>query len=203
MSAKHRLGMWALLPLAGLAACAQAPMGPMVQVLPGRGKPFEAFQYDAAGCQQYAQGQVAGQAERANNRALGGAVLGTVLGAGLGAAVGGGRGAGIGAAAGAGLGTAGGAGYSADVQGGIQAQYDNAYAQCMYSKGNRVAGLPDPEPEPRVAMQPRRRAPVRQAARPPAMTARAADWGSPRNAATEGGLKAPVDGASIKSAQDE
>jgi len=88
MAAKCRTGFWALLPAAGLAACAQAPMGPTVQVLPGARKSFEAFQLDAATCQQYAQGQVAGQAEAANNRAIGGAVLGTVLGAGLGAAVG-------------------------------------------------------------------------------------------------------------------
>lgn len=150
----------------------------------------------------HAQGQVAGQAEMANNRAIGGAVMGAVLGAGLGAAVGGGRGAGIGAAAGAGLGTAGGAGYSADVQGGIQAQYDNAYAQCMYSKGNRVAGLPDPEPEPRVAMQQgRRRAPVRQAVRAPA--ARMRDYVGATAVPTDGGMKAPVPGAYAKPAQDE
>ena len=51
-----------------------------------------------------------GQAQAANNQAVGGAVLTTVLGAGLGAAIGGGHGAAIGAASGAGLGAGLGAG---------------------------------------------------------------------------------------------
>jgi uncharacterized protein YcfJ len=64
-----------------------------------------------------------------------------VLGAGLGGAIGGGRGAGIGAAAGA----VGGAGF-AGVQGSraqtsIQAQYDSAFLQCMYSLGNSVPSM--------------------------------------------------------------
>jgi hypothetical protein len=126
-----------------LQGCATTPMGPTVAVMPGPGKPFEQFAQDQALCQQYAYGQTAGQAEYANQRAVGGAVLGTVLGAGLGAAVGGGRGAGIGAASGAALGTGIGANGSAYAQGGIQMQYDNAYASCMIAKGNR---LPQAEP---------------------------------------------------------
>ena len=84
-----------------LSGCAQTPMGPLVQVMPGPGKSFDAFAYDQAACKQYAQGAVAGQAENANTRAVGAAALGTVLGAGLGAAIGGGRGAAIGAGSGA------------------------------------------------------------------------------------------------------
>ena len=147
-----------------LAGCAQTPLGPTVQVMPGRGKTFEAFQYDAAACQQYSAQAVAGQADAANNRAVGAAVLGTVLGAGLGAAIGGGRGAGIGAAAGAGLGTAGGAEASGSTQGLIQVQYDNAYGQCMYSKGNQVAGL-EQEPQGPGRRTAQRQRSVRQAAR--------------------------------------
>ena len=131
-----------------LDGCVQPPLGPTVQVLPARGKPFEAFQQDQAVCTQYASSQVAGQSERANTTAVGGAVLGTVLGAGLGAAVGGGRGAAIGAGSGAIVGTGFGAGNSAQAQGGIQYQYDNAYVQCMVSKGNV---LPQPRP---VLVQP-------------------------------------------------
>lgn len=108
--------------------------------MPGPGKPFSQFQADDAQCRGFANGQVAGQAEGANQRAVGGAVLGTVLGAGLGAAVGGGRGAAIGAGSGAALGTGLGAGASANAQGGIQMQYDAAYSQCMYSQGNQVPG---------------------------------------------------------------
>ncbi|MEJ0015151.1 MAG: peptidoglycan-binding domain-containing protein [Acetobacteraceae bacterium] len=123
-----------------VSGCAQTPMGPTVQVMPGPGKSFEAFTYDQGGCRQYAEGSVAGQAQNANNRAVGAAALTTVLGAGLGAAIGGGRGAGIGAASGA-LGGAGiGASGSSNAQYGIQQQYDNAFAQCMYAKGNMVPG---------------------------------------------------------------
>lgn len=189
--AMRRPGLLAMLPLVGIAACAQTPLGPMVQVVPGPRKSFETFQADGAGCQQYAQGAVAGQAELANNRAIGGAVLSTVLGAGLGAAVGGGRGAGIGAAAGAGLGAAGGTGYSANAQGPIQAQYDNAYGQCMYSHGHRVAGLPDPVPERQVVQQRYyRRAPVqvRQSVR----AQPAPNWVAPSSVAQDGGTKSLV-----------
>ena len=112
----------------------------MVQVMPGPGKSFGAFQADDAQCRGFASNAVAGQAEVANQQAVGGAVLGTVLGAGLGAAVGGGRGAAVGAASGAALGTGVGAGGTAGAQVGIQAQYDNAYSQCMYSKGDQVPG---------------------------------------------------------------
>src|SRR5215471_3114001 len=67
-----------------LSGCAQTPMGPTVQVMPGPGKSFEAFTYDQAGCKQFAEAMVAGQAQNANNRAVGAAAIGTVLGAGLG-----------------------------------------------------------------------------------------------------------------------
>ena len=127
-----------------LAGCAATPMGPMVQVMPGPGKPFAEFQADDASCRNFAAGQVAGQAQAVNQNAVGGAVLGTVLGAGLGAAIGGGRGAAIGAASGAGLGTAYGANATAYQQGGIQMQYDGAYAQCMYSRGDQVPGYAPP-----------------------------------------------------------
>ena len=123
-----------------LSACAHEPMGPRVAVMPGQNKPFEVFQQDQSVCQAYANQQVGGEARDANNRAVGSAVLGTLLGAGLGAAVGGGRGAAIGAGAGAVAGTAYGANGSQYEQGGIQRQYDNAYSQCMYSRGNQVPG---------------------------------------------------------------
>src|SRR5271165_5988495 len=123
-----------------LSGCAQTPMGPTVQVMPGPGKSFDAFAYDQAGCRQFSEGAVAGQAQNANNRAVGAAAIGTVLGAGLGAAIGGGRGAAIGAGGGAIAGTGIGMSSSANEQYGIQQQYDNAFAQCMYSKGNMVPG---------------------------------------------------------------
>jgi Putative peptidoglycan binding domain len=123
-----------------LSGCAQTPLGPTVQVMPGPGKSFDAFQFDQAGCRQFAESAVAGQAQNANNRAVGAAAIGTVLGAGLGAAIGGGRGAAIGAGSGAIAGTGLGMGGSSNEQYGIQQQYDNAFAQCMYAKGNMVPG---------------------------------------------------------------
>jgi hypothetical protein len=123
-----------------LAACATTPMGPTVNVLPGPNKPFDQFQADVASCKSYAESQVAGQAEAANNQAVGTAVVGTLLGAGLGAAVGGGRGAAIGAGAGAVGGTAIGANGSERGEYAIQRRYNNAYSQCMYGHGNQVPG---------------------------------------------------------------
>jgi uncharacterized protein YcfJ len=121
-----------------LGACAQTPMGPTVQVLPGPGKSFPAFQNDQAICRQFADQAVRDQAQGANLRGLGTAAITTGLGAGLGAAIGGGRGAAIGAAAGA-LGGAGlGAAGTSNVQNSNQAQYDNAFVQCMFSLGNSV-----------------------------------------------------------------
>jgi len=128
-----------------LSGCAQTPFGPTVQVMPGPGKSFEAFQVDQAGCKSYAADQVKGQADASNQRAVGVAVLTTVLGAGLGAATGdiggyAGGGAAIGAAAGSGLGASIGAQQSTIDQYNIQQQYDAAFSQCMYSKGDQVPG---------------------------------------------------------------
>jgi hypothetical protein len=138
-----------------LAACATRPVGPMVRVLPAPYKPFEVFQRDHYECEQWADDQIAGRAEAANNRAVGAAVVGTALGAALGAAAGGGRGAGIGAAAGAVAGTAVGADRSQRSGYSLQRQYDIAYSQCMYARGNQVPGYaplnngPPPPPPPR------------------------------------------------------
>jgi hypothetical protein len=139
-----------------LTGCAATPMGPTVQVMPGPGKTFDQFQNDNASCKVYAAGQVQGQADAANQQAVGAGVLTTALGAGLGAAVGGaygnaGAGAAVGAASGAGLGAAYGANGSSYAQMSIQGQYDGAFSQCMYAKGEQVPGfapLPPPGPPP-------------------------------------------------------
>jgi uncharacterized protein YcfJ len=140
-----------------LSACAAPPMGPTVSVMPAPGKPFDVFSQEQSYCKNYAQGQVAGAVNQANNQAVGTAAVGTALGAGLGAAVGGGRGAGVGAASGAVLGTSVAADNAAAAQGTIQQQYDNAYSQCMYSKGNQVEGYAPPAsalPPPPMAVIP-------------------------------------------------
>jgi uncharacterized protein YcfJ len=138
-----------------LAACAQAPLAPTVQVMPAPNKPFAAFQDDDLICRNFAAQSSAGVAESGNNQQVGTAVIGTLLGAGLGAAIGGGHGAAIGAGAGALGGTAVGTGAAAHGQLTAQQIYNNAYVQCMYSRGNQVPGFfapsaaaPPPPPPP-------------------------------------------------------
>ena len=131
--------------LAALAGCAAQPQAPNVRIMPGPGKSFEAFQYDQAGCKNYASDQVRGQAEASNQNAVGNAALTTVGGAAVGALLGSlggnmGAGAAIGAGAGLGAGALMGAGGNANEQGAIQHRYDNAFAQCMYTRGHQVPG---------------------------------------------------------------
>ena len=159
--------IWSLLLIfvvVGLSACATVPSGPSVRVMPGPGKPFEVFQSDDAACRQWAAQQAGiSPSDAVNQNLVTGGVLGTLAGAGLGAAIGSaygdaGAGAAIGAASGliggtaAASGPAYGAGYAA------QTRYDNAYAQCMYAKGNQIPGVmpprrtysPPPPPPPPV-----------------------------------------------------
>lgn len=129
-----------------LGGCAETPMGPTVNVMPGPGKSFEQFADDQNFCKYFASQQVQGQAQNANNRAVGSAVIGTLLGAGLGAATGAAFGnAGAGAAIGAGTGVIGGSAVGGSMannaQGNIQVQYNNSYAQCMFAKGHQVPGF--------------------------------------------------------------
>lgn len=131
----------AVAALALLTACVSQPMGPTVAVMPAPNKPFAVFQEDQAVCKQYADQQVAGGAGQANAQQVGTAVVGTALGAGLGAALGGGRGAAVGAGTGAIAGTAVGAGPAERTQMTLQQQYNFAYSQCMYAKGNQVPGV--------------------------------------------------------------
>jgi hypothetical protein len=123
------------------AGCAGTPMGPTVQVMPGPNKPLGAFSSDQATCRRFVEQAVADQTQGANLRGLGGAALTTALGAGLGAAVGGGRGAAIGAGSGALAGGGLAAVNTSRTQASIQAQYDNAFAQCMFSLGNAVPAM--------------------------------------------------------------
>jgi hypothetical protein len=109
--------------------------------MPGPNTSLASFQNDQAVCRNFAEQAVRDQAQGANVRGLGGAALTTALGAGLGAAVGGGRGAGIGAASGAAVGAAGAARSTSDANASIQAQYNNAFASCMFSLGNAVPAM--------------------------------------------------------------
>lgn len=149
-----------------LAACAVAPSAPSVMALPAQGKSFEAFQQDDFTCRGYASQQTGGvsASQAANNSAVGSAVLGTALGAGVGAALGSvggavGTGAAIGGATGLLAGSAIGANNAAAAGAGTQQQYDVAYTQCMYAKGNTVQSAPSgyaayPAPYPYAAAYP-------------------------------------------------
>ena len=151
-----------------VSGCASVPTGPSVMVWPAPGKPLEVFQADDAVCRQWASAQVGTKAGESSAKSLAGSAgVGTLLGAGLGAAIGAatgqfGAGLGIGAASGAVLGTAAGTGPASGSQYEVQRRYDNAYLQCMYTKGNQVPGAarsyryvpppstytPSPPPEP-------------------------------------------------------
>jgi len=128
------------------SACTPAPMAPTVAVMPAPGKPMEVFQQDDGLCRNYAYNAIGGPnaQQQLNNQQLGSAAVGTLLGAGLGAAIGGGRGAAIGAASGAAAGTLYGSNQSAYAGMSMQQQYDIAYSQCMYSRGNQVPGFSPP-----------------------------------------------------------
>ncbi len=127
-------------------------LAPSVQVMPGPNKPMQVFQQDDAACRQYADGQAG--PDESGSTVAGSAIVGTILGAGLGAAFGGGRGAAIGAASGAIAGTGYGASAAAQQQYTQQQRYDNAYVQCMYSRGNQVPGAAGAAPPPPGAQPP-------------------------------------------------
>jgi hypothetical protein len=132
--------------IATLAGCTSTPLGPTVPVMPGPGKSIESFQSDNAACKAYASEEVKGQADAANQHAIGTALLVTVLTGGLGAATGGivgnaGAGAAVGAATGAGMGSVMGGASSSNDQFNIQQQYNNAFSQCMYAKHDQVPGF--------------------------------------------------------------
>ncbi len=136
--------------LAGAAAlaaagCAQMPTGPAIPAMPGTGKSVDAYQQDTVACQQYAQAVLGNGAapQSVNDRAALGAVGTTAIGAGTGAIIGsatnqGGQGAAIGAGIGLLIGAINAANASSATQWQLQQQYDDAYLQCMWSRGNQV-----------------------------------------------------------------
>lgn len=136
-----------LAAVAVLGGCVTIPTGPAVMVLPGSQKSLDQFRGDEASCRSYAEavlgGPNAGQA--AANAATANAVAGTAIGAAAGAIIGSASGqAGAGAAIGAGTGLLFGSAAGSNVAGyssyELQRQYDMAYVQCMYSRGNQVPG---------------------------------------------------------------
>jgi len=145
---KRQRGLLLFLVVVVLGGCATMPTGPTVMVMPPPGKPFEVFAADDSACRQWVQQQIGGASpsETANQNMASGAVVGTLVGAGIGAAIGAATGnVGAGAAIGAGAGLLGGTAmatnpaYASAWQ--LQRQYDIAYQQCMYAKGNQIPGV--------------------------------------------------------------
>jgi hypothetical protein len=122
-----------------LAGCAQAPLGPTVQALQGPRKSFADFQQDNSYCMTFAQSQLGGAVNQANQQQAIATVGNMVLGAAVGALTGSGAsyGAGQGLQTGAQAGADGAAANSAT----LQQRYDNSFAQCMVAKGEIVPGV--------------------------------------------------------------
>jgi len=149
---------WQLLPLAAvvvLAGCVTAPTGPRVMALPGTTKSFDQFQADDVSCRQFAQYSLGSTdpTKAANDAAAANAVTGAALGAAAGAIIGSvsgqaGPGAAIGAGTGLLFGSAAGANAAGYTYASAQRQYDSAYLQCMYAKGNQVPLGPRSGPRP-------------------------------------------------------
>jgi hypothetical protein len=131
----------AVVAAALFAGCTSIPTGPSTMALPGTGKPFDQFRADDGSCRQYAfeaSGGTTG-AKAQEESGVKSAVAGAAIGALIGAAVSGGHGAAIGAGVGGGAGAIAGVGAGETSSYEIQRRYDQAYTQCMYARGHRVA----------------------------------------------------------------
>jgi hypothetical protein len=130
-----------LVAAALFAGCTSIPTGPSTMALPGTGKPFDQFRGDDGSCRQYAFESSGGQtgAKAQEESGVKSAVAGAAIGALIGAAVSGGHGAAIGAGVGGGAGAIAGVGAGETSSYEIQRRYDQAYTQCMYARGHRVA----------------------------------------------------------------
>jgi hypothetical protein len=123
-----------------LAACASAPTGPTIAVMPRDGKPFDVFQKEDQECRAFAAKAVEDTSKAALKQGATSALIGAAVGAAAGAVIQGGSSQNIGTGAGIGLlgGSAMGAMGASNKEDQAQTQYNIAYKQCMYAKGNQV-----------------------------------------------------------------
>lgn len=141
----------AVLTALTLAGCAATPpSGPTLTALPGPNKDLNHFQQDDYSCRNYASRAVSSQGDNSVANGVGTTALATAGGAAAGALLGAGshgHSAGNGAAVGAGLGMLVGgtvaAGQYNKSEDSMQQQYDNAYAQCITSRGDTIM-VPQP-----------------------------------------------------------
>jgi len=129
-----------------LAACVSAPSGPTIAVMPREGKPFEVFQQEDQQCRAFASNAVKDTSDAALKEGVTSAAVAAALGAEAGAVIGGGSHTGVGTGAGVGLlgGSAIGAMNASGKENQAQTQYNIAYQQCMYAKGNQVPSYAAP-----------------------------------------------------------
>lgn len=131
------------LGIAVLGGCAEMPTGPTVAVWPAPGKPFSVFRAEDVECRQYAAYTV--NPDAANRAAAKQVAVGTAVGAVAGTLIGdSSRGTGIGAGTGMLIGASSAASASERGTWTLQRQYNVAYEQCMYAKGNQIPGAPAP-----------------------------------------------------------
>ena len=141
-----RIAVLSAAVITSLTACVSAPTGPTVAIMPREGKPFEIFQQEDQVCRQFAADAVKDTSNAALKEGATSAAIGAALGAAAGAVIQGGNSQNVGTGAGIGLlgGAAMGAMNSAGKQNQAQTQYNIAYQQCMYSKGNQVPSYAAP-----------------------------------------------------------
>ncbi|WP_114662616.1 glycine zipper family protein [Polynucleobacter necessarius] len=134
------LSVSVLASLASLVGCVSAPTGPTIAIMPREGKSFEVFQQEDQQCREFAANAVKDTSSAALKEGATSAAIGAALGAAAGAVIRGGSSQNIGTGTGVGLlgGAAMGAMNSAGKQNQAQTQYNIAYQQCMYAKGNQV-----------------------------------------------------------------
>jgi hypothetical protein len=132
--------------ITSLIGCVSAPTGPTIAIMPREGKPFEVFQQEDQQCREFAANAVKDTSNAALKEGATSAAIGAAVGAAAGAVIQGGSSQNIGTGAGVGLlgGAAMGAMNSAGKQNQAQTQYNIAYQQCMYSKGNQVPSYAAP-----------------------------------------------------------
>ena len=123
-----------------MTACSSVPTGPSINVMPGPNVTFEQFKADDQECRDFAEQRAGEPSSNETKTAVKNAAITTAIGAAAGAAFdhGHGRGAAVGAGAGLLVGTLAGIGSGGQASRTTQVQYDNAYQQCMYSKGHSV-----------------------------------------------------------------
>ena len=122
-----------------MAGCAEMPSGPTIAVMPGPNKPFEVFLQDEQLCRNWAEQSIGLPGNNIpRDQLLRSLLAGAVIGAAAGALLGGHHQADAGAAMGTVMGAAAGSGAGNMSAWRAQRQYDIAYQQCMYAKGNHV-----------------------------------------------------------------